>query len=184
MPMKRIVISILALSGLAVLTWWGSSRWSGESEPAEVVQAREIEWEELIPEDARGYDMYASTIQGQLQSQVVNPGPQPTGTEVVEELNNQQVRLPGYVVPLTGDGPGTVEEFLLVPYMGACIHLPPPPPNQIVYVELSEPFELQSMWEPFWINGTMRVESQHLGIASAAYTIKGATMDSYFTEEG
>ena len=54
---------------------------------------------------------------------------------VVEALNGQHVKIPGFVVPLDASGE-TVKEILLVPYFGACVHVPPPPSNQIVHVTL------------------------------------------------
>ena len=63
-------------------------------------------------------------------------------------LNGQYVKLPGYVVPLESDAGGLLSEFLLVPYYGACIHVPPPPSNQIVYVRLNKPYLLKSMEDP------------------------------------
>ena len=65
----------------------------------------------------------------------------------VKELDGQYIKLPGYIVPLESDEGGLLDEFLLVPYFGACIHVPPPPPNQIVYVV--KPFFLRSM-EDYW----------------------------------
>jgi hypothetical protein len=56
-------------------------------------------------------------------------------TAIVEDLNGRIVRMPGYLLPLDVIG-AKVTEFLLVPYIGACIHVPPPPPNQIVYVKV------------------------------------------------
>jgi len=56
---------------------------------------------------------------------------------VVKELNGQKVSIPGYLLPLEITG-SSVTEFLLVPYFGACIHAPPPPPNQIVHVTYNE----------------------------------------------
>ncbi len=53
---------------------------------------------------------------------------------VVKSLDGQQVKLPGYIVPLEVNEEGRTTEFLLVPYYGACIHVPPPPPNQIVHI--------------------------------------------------
>ncbi len=53
---------------------------------------------------------------------------------VVKELDGQQVKLPGYIVPLEVSEEGRTTEFLLVPYYGACIHVPPPPSNQIVHI--------------------------------------------------
>ena len=80
-------------------------------------------------------------------------------TSVVEALGGQQIRLPGYLLPLDVSG-GKVKEFLLVPYMGACIHTPPPPPNQIVYVNvlLKEGYRNKELFEPVWITGEMAIK--------------------------
>lgn len=75
-------------------------------------------------------------------------------TAVVEELNGKHVRMPGYLLPLEVDGT-RVTEFFLVPYVGACIHVPPPPPNQIVHVKLADNVSYQSkkLFEPVWVTG-------------------------------
>jgi hypothetical protein len=73
---------------------------------------------------------------------------------VVDELDGTRVRIPGYVLPLAFEGT-QVTEFLLVPYVGACIHTPPPPPNQIVHVTPEESFETKGLYEPVWVTGEM-----------------------------
>jgi hypothetical protein len=73
------------------------------------------------------------------------------------ELDGKQVRIPGYLLPLDYDGK-KVTEFLLVPWVGACIHTPAPPPNQIVYVILDEAFEVRSQFEPVWVTGGLMIE--------------------------
>jgi hypothetical protein len=79
-------------------------------------------------------------------------------TAVVTELDGTTVKLPGYVLPLEYSG-RMVREFLLVPWVGACIHTPPPPPNQIVHVILDKEnaFESSSMYEPVWVAGEMLI---------------------------
>lgn len=81
-------------------------------------------------------------------------------TAVVEELNGERVRMPGYLLPLEVEGT-RVTEFFLVPYVGACIHVPPPPPNQIVHVKLTENQGYQSseLFEPVWVTGVMSTTS-------------------------
>lgn len=74
---------------------------------------------------------------------------------VNESLNGQRVRLPGYLLPLELDGK-KVTEFLLVPYVGACIHAPTPPPNQIVHVKHPKGFEDGSVFSPVWVQGVVR----------------------------
>lgn len=73
---------------------------------------------------------------------------------LVPELDGQVIKLPGYVLPLDFEGT-LVKSFLLVPYVGACIHVPPPPPNQIVFVQLKQGFESPEMFTPVWVTGRM-----------------------------
>lgn len=74
------------------------------------------------------------------------------------ELIGQRIRLSGYLLPLEMDG-GDVSEFLLVPIVGACIHVPPPPPNQIVHVALSGRYAADQVYAPVTVTGTIK-ESQ------------------------
>ena len=78
-------------------------------------------------------------------------------TAVVKELDGQDVRMPGYLLPLEITD-GKVTEFLLVPYVGACIHVPPPPPNQIVHVKLDPEDGLKSgnLIDPVWVIGKIK----------------------------
>jgi hypothetical protein len=81
-------------------------------------------------------------------------------TSVVEKLNNQNVRIPGYLLPIEASE-CRVSEFLLVPYVGACIHVPPPPPNQIVHVNYTqkEGYKSSKLFEPVWVNGQISIKS-------------------------
>ena len=74
--------------------------------------------------------------------------------DVDPALDGTQVRIPGYVLPLEFDGT-SVKEFLLVPYVGACIHVPPPPPNQMVFVTARASFENEGLFAPVWVEGTL-----------------------------
>jgi len=77
---------------------------------------------------------------------------------VVEDLNGEQIRMPGYALPLEFSG-NKITEFLLVPWVGACIHTPPPPPNQIVYVKLEKGIENRGRFTPVWVIGEMAVKA-------------------------
>jgi uncharacterized protein len=81
-------------------------------------------------------------------------------TTIVEELNGQRVRIPGYLLPLEISG-SKVTEFLLVPYIGACIHVPPPPPNQIVHANVGQKggYNSRKLYEPVWVTGVISVKS-------------------------
>jgi hypothetical protein len=77
---------------------------------------------------------------------------------VVEDLNGEQIRMPGYALPLEFSG-NKITEFLLVPWVGACIHTPPPPPNQIVYVKLEKGIKNAGQFTPVWVTGEMAVKA-------------------------
>jgi hypothetical protein len=81
------------------------------------------------------------------------------GTLTEKKFEGEQVAIAGYLLPLDFDPDGATE-FLLVPYFGACIHEPPPPPNQVIYVKSSAPFAPTSLFQGVLITGTMRVQSE------------------------
>ncbi len=71
-------------------------------------------------------------------------------------LENRAVKLSGYVLPLRENDAQQVTEFLLVPYVGACIHVPPPPPNQMVYVQPTPAIENPGLFSPVFVEGKIR----------------------------
>ncbi|MDD9173458.1 DUF3299 domain-containing protein [Aliivibrio finisterrensis] len=71
---------------------------------------------------------------------------------ITQEYDGKKIRMPGFIVPIEFDGLKTTE-FLLVPVAGACIHMPPPPANQIVRVSYPEGFTVQNVQYPVWIEG-------------------------------
>lgn len=90
---------------------------------------------------------------------------------VVAELDGKRVRIGGYVVPLDFDAT-KIKEFLLVPFVGACIHVPPPPPNQIIYVKAGEGFEVTGQFDPVYVTGTIKTARQFTGLAATGYTME------------
>ena len=89
----------------------------------------------------------------------------------VDDLDGESVRLPGYIVPIDFRADEKYTEFLLVPYFGACLHSPPPPPNQIVFVQSEEPVKVSDIYAPYTIEGTLQTERQYSEIGNAAYTM-------------
>ncbi len=90
---------------------------------------------------------------------------------VVQSLHGKRVNLGGYVVPLDFDAT-TIKEFLLVPFVGACIHVPPPPPNQIVYVKAAKGFQIRSLFQPVYVTGRLTTSVAFTGLADAGYTLE------------
>jgi hypothetical protein len=106
--------------------------------------------------------------EGRWMSGPVQPAEAPA--PVVAELDGKRVRIGGYVVSLDFDAT-KVREFLLVPFVGACIHVPPPPANQIVYVKSEAGFEVSGMFDPVWVTGTLKATTAHTGLAEAGYSL-------------
>ena len=94
------------------------------------------------------------------------------------ELDGRRVALVGYMVPIDVQG-GETRTFLLAPYVGACVHVPAPPPNQIVLVRAAEPVKARLMWDPFQAVGTLNVERIDTGVAEVGYTMDVERMEPY-----
>jgi len=105
---------------------------------------------------------------------------------VNEDLEGTVVRIPGYALPLELSE-GGITEFLLVPYVGACIHSPAPPPNQMVFVKLREEYEVKSLYDPVWITGQLRVERASRSLTfvdgtddvATGYALSGVAIEPY-----
>ncbi|MGA0806020.1 MAG: DUF3299 domain-containing protein [Pseudohongiellaceae bacterium] len=160
-----------------------------------VAQVRELEWTQLLP-DA---DLQALLGAPPISHDGGDTGPPPLplqrsdasafgnsafdeammSTAIRPELDGVEIRLPGFVVPLEFDEDQNVTEFFLVPYFGACIHLPPPPPNQIIHVIYSPGFALPSIHEPYTVTGTLATELTSNATALSAYRMQAAAVVPY-----
>ncbi|WP_233267380.1 DUF3299 domain-containing protein [Paraglaciecola sp. L3A3] len=98
-----------------------------------------------------------------------------TSVRVIKEFDNKAIKIPGYMVPLVTDGQQNVTEFFIVPYFGACLHMPPPPPNQMIYGKLKEGFKLDGLTEAFWFEGTIHIQTTDTETGMSAY---GMTIDN------
>ena len=92
-------------------------------------------------------------------------------TRVVSDYDGRSVRIGGYPVPLETDAEGRYLSFFLVPYAGACIHLPPPPPNQIILVDYPDGIAIDDIYQPFWVQGTLHISQTSNQLADASYAL-------------
>ena len=124
---------------------------------------KEIDWDDLIPWTA-----------------VFSPGE----VKFNKSLVDKEVKIPGYVLPLDMFG-RDINSFLLVPYIGACIHVPPPAPNQIVYVEAEVPWQGLAWWEPVYVTGKIKIENQNIeDLAIVGYEMSASDIEYYRGETG
>ncbi len=149
--------------------------------PANPSQAMPLEWKDLLPPDERDHATLAppAALHDYLLGEDSPAARQPTDARVNAALDGRLVRLPGFIVPLEIDAEGRVTEMFLVPYFGACIHVPPPAPNQIVYVVLAAPLTLESINDAYWVTGRLRATNRGTRLGNSAYLLSGATTEKY-----
>lgn len=94
------------------------------------------------------------------------------------DINGQSIRIPGFVVVLENHQQKT-KEFLLVPYFGACIHTPPPPANQIIYVKSSQPIAHLKSMDTVWIQGKIHIEKADTSMGKSGYTMQADKVMPY-----
>lgn len=149
-----------------------------------------IEWTDLMPaddlealmnppeelqniEDGSEADQISSQIQAAITQASDSRYQQAlSSTRIRPEYNNKAIRIPGFIVPLSFGENNSITEFFIVPFFGACIHVPPPPPNQIIFGKYPKGFKVDALYDPFWIEGTLSTELVENDMATAAYTIK------------
>lgn len=147
-----------------------------------------IKWDELIPADYRPEaliaryqdqlaeladdDPKAMDLYGKIQAELDN-------APLNDEIQGKEVRLAGFIAPLSMDE--KISEFLLVPYFGACIHVPPPPLNQTVYIKTrpDQAIDAKSAYDPIWVQGIIRAEGKSTDIGQAGYQIMEAGVEPY-----
>lgn len=188
------VVVLLVLSGIHTFR---SSDGRAEALP---VSFEAVEWTDLIPRDdldallsppdwidevEEGSELDAALMGGDWDpSDPVFEGGQRylealRSTRTVEEQVGRAIRIPGFIVPLGYDDAQRVTEFFLVPYFGACLHLPPPPPNQMILVRLEDGIPVPRLEDAFWVEGVLGNEVVARAPGTAAWTLKGLGVRPY-----
>jgi len=167
--------------------------------PAQKIAYREIEWTELIPaddleallnppdylnaiQDGSMEDQIAGQIKAQLDIDSSDPYQQAlVSTKVIDAMNGEHIRIPGFLVPLAfGEKEFEITQFFLVPFFGACLHVPPPPPNQIIFVDHPEGVTLTSLQDAFWLEGKLSTSLTENDTAISAYSLELHTIKPYY----
>ena len=137
-------------------------------------EVRQITWDDLLPEGWVPPSVSVDHFFDAAPPQAVASADAP----VVTDLDGIRVKLPGYLVPITLEGE-KLKDFLMVPYFGACIHVPPPPPNQVVFVSLPEAVAVEDPYGPHWVTGVLRTAASSTELAEAAYTLAGERVEVF-----
>jgi uncharacterized protein len=146
---------------------------------------REITWDELVPKDWDPTKAFKDMNMGMMSDS--DPRAIAALKRMRETWDNAptnnamdeaQVRIPGYIVPLE-DGKTGLKEFLLVPYFGACIHTPPPPSNQIIYVKPQPaPKGFHSM-DTVWVSGKLKTLRSDTVMGASSYRMDAQLVEAY-----
>ena len=158
--------ALLALLMLVALPLWAA-------------EPKDLTWSEMIPPDAppevpNMTPLHDLSKMGDALSAESAPAAKQDmpNAPVVQSLDGQNIRLPGYIVPLEVSEEGRTTDFLLVPYFGACIHVPPPPSNQIVHVKSELGVKLDELYQPYWVEGPLQVKQSTSELADAGYQME------------
>ncbi|MDR2051295.1 MAG: DUF3299 domain-containing protein [Deltaproteobacteria bacterium] len=173
-----------ALAALVLLFFIPAAAQGGESPP--LSQYLEIQWEQLVPaswhpekifeglnlDELADGDPRAVKI---LETLITEWNNAPVNPEIQDKL----IKLPGFVAPLDWEDEASLREFLLVPYFGACIHVPPPPANQIVYIKLDKGRDGLESMAAIWVYGKIFLERHTGGMGTASYAMRVDHIEPY-----
>ena len=124
---------------------------------------QEIDWDGLMPKDW----------------EAMEKGREAWDHAPIEpKLNGKMIRIAGFVVPLEQVG-DKISEFLLVPYFGACIHVPPPPANQVIYVTTDKPLSHVGSMDAIWVNGELHTDNLQTQMGQSGYRMKANFIERY-----
>lgn len=130
---------------------------------------RQVTWDDLIAPGAP-YSEIVGDGEIDFDNDRWKPEYDENANQMNPELDDSDIRIPGYMLPVDVDAEG-VHGFILVPYAGACVHTPPPPPNQVVYVTTQTPWRSDSMWDVVWVEGRMAIKQQSTDLAEIGYEL-------------
>ena len=138
----------------------------------------DLEWRDLLPE---GETVIPNVLSGLINhDEAPLYSQQPASSGVRTDWNGRIVRIPGYIVPIDYNGT-RVTAFILVAYVGACVHVPPPPANQLVFVTTSKPYESSGLFEAVNVTGMFGVSSLSTQLADIGYALSADKIEPFRT---
>ena len=163
--------------------------------PALAQAAQTITWEKLAPKtgpkvtidiaaprlgqvDRGDFDGSEEDFGFFLEDMELMRSMQAPGGRLNVALDGKRVKIAGYVTPIAFDDEN-VDEFLFVPFLGACIHVPPPEANQIIHVSKASGIKASDVWQPVWLTGTLEAKPVGTVLADVGYRMKGAVVTPY-----
>jgi len=161
---RRMVLAGLAAAGLV----------PGAARAEEFI---DLDWSDLLPENET---RIPNSLRAVIDHNTAAAGAeqQPASSGVRTDWNGQIVRLPGFIVPIDQQGTG-ITAFILVPYVGACVHVPPPPANQLVLVTTETPYDSKGLFEPVNVIGMFGVSAVSTHLADIGYALSADRIEPF-----
>jgi hypothetical protein len=170
-PMLRHFRPVLVIAGLALLVA-GASRPAAAAEPANGTAV-------LVSAGANPFAVAETPVNIDWRVLAGLDYSNGKSTDTLKKLDGKLVRIPGFVVPLD-DFQEEGAEFLLVPYYGACVHTPPPPPNQIVMVEMTGKKAVKlSLFDAVWMSGRLQIKTVESPYGAVGFQLEGLKVEPY-----
>lgn len=183
----KVAAYVFIASGILIVS-------SAPAVSADAQSYEDIDWTELMPAedlsallnrpaflddiaDGSAQDSLDSFQQRQLEDEQAQQYQAAlSSTRVIQGFDGKAIRIPGFIVPLEQNEDKEVTRFFIVPYFGACLHMPPPPPNQILYVESEQGITLENLYDPYWFEGVVSIEQKVDAMGTSAYSL---SLDNY-----
>ena len=165
---------------LILFSLYGSIVYANESvEITDKNSVLPITWTDLLPVDAFDFIPEGGVTDEMWSDQEFLLAVEKAGLATVSELNGINIRLTGFMVPLDVDfgEAETVTEFVLVPSAGMCMHVPPPPPNQMLMVRFDRPIRIRHMYQPIGINGVVSIDEPNDEAFGSIYNVTGELIE-------
>lgn len=164
---------LLRIVGVGLLAWSVIAAAHADS-------PRQISWDDLMPPDWEPQPVdYSAFFHDRFDPAASQ---QDDDAPVVEALDAQMVQLDGWLVPLEWEME-KIREFLFVPWFGACIHVPPPPSNQVIRLTLTEGVPEMAMFEPQTLTGRLQIERSSSDLAMAGYRVQDGHVEQADIDE-
>jgi len=77
----------------------------------------------------------------------------------LSKIIDKEITIKGFMVPLDFAAKN-IKEFLLVPYMPSCAHVPPPPPNMIINVKVGKKSGIKPSYYPVTVTGKLSYDKK------------------------
>ena len=137
-------------------------------------ESHRTNWSKLVPEYAYSFIPDDGVSDEMWEDETFLNKVEEAGLKFNKKILGKKISIDGFMVPLDFDYGEALEvnEFVLVPDAGMCIHVPPPPPNQMILVKLQKPERVRYMFQPILVEGVIKNTPPIKEVYNSIYEMK------------